>query len=95
MKLQDIIASKKAVLLASADSELIRELQMRFHSLGLPIGEIDGEFGLYTGWCFYRFCKAFDQPDQEITPGIAKLLIETGQLPLLLAWQTNLDSPWW
>jgi peptidoglycan hydrolase-like protein with peptidoglycan-binding domain len=85
MKLEDIIAANKSLPIASADSDLIRQIQIRFRDLGLPVGEVDGEYGRNTAWCFSRFCKAFNQPDEKITSDIAKLLIETKQLPLLKA----------
>lgn len=83
MRLQDIYTSGKTLPLTQAakDIELMRQIQIRLRDLGMPIGKPDGLYGPVTRSAIARFCKAFGWSGNEITPAVAKELIQCKVIP--------------
>lgn len=83
LRLQDILKSGKPLSLTEAakDAGLIKQMQIRLQVLKLLGGKADGTFGATTSAAFVRFSKAFNGPADQITPEIAKQLIQAKSVP--------------
>lgn len=83
MKLQDICQSGVPLPIGHLldDEQLAQQIQVRLKALGLLTGVADGLYGPITEAAWKQFCNAFDFSSEEITPAIAKQLIECKQLP--------------
>lgn len=83
MRLQDICASGKplAYTEVAQDAGLTRQIQIRLRDLGIPIGKPDGLYGPVTQSGITRFCKAFGWSETQVTPKVAKELIQCKVIP--------------
>lgn len=83
MRLQDIYASGKSLSFTEVaqDAGLTRQIQIRLRDLGIPIGKPDGLYGPVTESGITRFCKAFGWAGSQVTPIVAKELIQCKLIP--------------
>ena len=83
MVLQDILNAGKTLALKEAAQEaaLIKQIQVRLRTLKMPVGQADGQCGEATKSAIARFNRAFKFPEDQITPNVAKQLIQTASVP--------------
>jgi peptidoglycan hydrolase-like protein with peptidoglycan-binding domain len=83
MVLQDILNAGKTLALKEAAQEaaLIKQIQVRLRTLKMPVGQADGQCGEATKSAIARFNRAFKFPEDQITPNVAKQLIQSAAVP--------------
>lgn len=83
MRLQDICNGPATLTLnqVAHDADLVKQIQVRLRDLQMPIGEPDGRCGPLTAAAIARFCKAFNAANDDLTPEIAKQLIQAKTIP--------------
>jgi hypothetical protein len=83
MRLQDICNGTATLTLkqVAADADLVKQIQIRLRDLQMPIGEPDGRCGPLTSAAIARFCQAFNASADELSPEIAKQLIQAKTIP--------------
>ena len=83
MRLQDICNGTATLTLnqVAQDADLVKQIQVRLRDLQMPIGEPDGHCGALTSAAIARFCQAFNAANDDLTPEIAKQLIQAKTIP--------------
>lgn len=83
MRLQDICNGTATLTLnqVASDTDLVKQIQIRLRDLQMPIGEPDGRCGPLTSAAIARFCQAFNASADELSPEIAKQLIQAKTIP--------------
>jgi predicted chitinase len=83
LRLQDILKSGKTLALTEAAKEtvLVKQMQLRLKDLKLLGGSADGKFGPITAAAYAKFAQAFNGPADQITPELAKQLIQAKSVP--------------
>jgi hypothetical protein len=83
MRLQDICNGAATLTLnqVAQDADLVKQIQIRLRDLQMPIGEPDGHCGPLTSAAIARFCKAFNATNDDLSPEIAKQLIQAKTIP--------------
>lgn len=81
--LQDIYQNGQTVALTEVAKypELVAQIQIRLKMFGLLQGTADGAYGPITQAAIVRVAKAFKQPEDRITPELARQLIQAKSVP--------------